>query len=63
MDPFILKLSEREFHTVLAALRFWQERSHDTDEFNFDEIATNLDEVEQLSDEEIDELCDRIPDL
>lgn len=55
-----IEVSEREFHTILAAVRHWQcirEREIGSAHLN---IATNGGEVERLNDEEIDELCGRL---
>ena len=53
-----IKISIREFHTILAALRYWQ-RGLDEDN-DIDHIATNDGDIRALDDLEIDELCERI---
>ncbi len=58
-----LKVNEREFHTILAALRFYQ--GHDQCELNgrseaIDAIATNLRTVIALDDQGIDQLCEQL---
>jgi hypothetical protein len=56
-----LPISNRDGDTILAALRYWQNRGskHQPTE-ELIEIATNGDKHEALDDEEIDELCERI---
>ncbi len=51
-------VSDRELHTVLAALRWWQgERHHD---YGINDIATNGGTCKPLTLDEIDALCERI---
>jgi len=54
-----LTVSRREFHTMLAALRLWQETANRGEEW-MNEIATDNGQVKALDDEEIEELCYRI---
>lgn len=51
-------LDRRELATVLAALRFWQSAMHVPARFNV--IATDGDQIEPLTGDEIDALCERI---
>ena len=61
-----LTVSRREFFTMLAALRLWQETKRLWQETNsrfedwMQQIATDGDTVQALDDNEIDELCERI---
>jgi hypothetical protein len=48
---------ERAQHTIIAALRHWQCTGHSA-ELEF--LATNGGEVKKLSDDEVDELLDRL---
>jgi hypothetical protein len=54
-------LDEQQFHTVIAALRFYQEKGQG-DPFNRSDwihnLATNGDEVTSLDDEGIDDLVE-----
>ena len=50
----MLILNDRELHTVLAALRYFQGRQVP---LMIEEIANNAGEIEPLSEEEIDSLC------
>ncbi len=53
-----LEISDRELHTILAALRWWQgERNHD---HGINDIATNGGTCKPLTLDEIDALCERI---
>ena len=52
-------LNARELATVLAALRLWQETVNRHEEPMW-EIATDDGMIEPLSDDEIDELCERL---
>ena len=58
-----LEVSEREVHTILAALRFYQERGQ-ADSRNrsdwIDDIATDGGTAKALDSNEIDELCLRL---
>jgi hypothetical protein len=61
---YVLRVDEEEFHTVLAALRYYQERGQG-DPFNrsarIHEIATNSGAVmSSLDDDGIDQLCERL---
>jgi hypothetical protein len=56
----ILNVSDREFHTILAALRHYQEDVVDRYHPNEDEIATNGGKIEPLNVVDIDQLCERI---
>jgi len=62
----IINVSDREFHTILAALRWWQsgegERIDHSEFWVYDELATNDGEVKELTLAEIDDLCERIND-
>lgn len=58
-DKTDISVSVSEFNTILAALRFWQRKGNTSDLPEWD-IATNGDEDEPLSDDEIDLLCERI---
>lgn len=59
MKPTTVQLDTREVATVLAALRLRQ--CNDLHEYEgLMDIATNGDTVEPLSDDEIDNLCERI---
>ena len=53
-----MKLDSRELGTVLAALRFWQ--SMTAIDSRFLAIATNGDQQNPLTDDEIDALCERL---
>lgn len=53
-----IDLDARELATVLASLRYWQERQPAFDEL--DSIATDGGTMEQLSAAEIDGLCERL---
>ncbi len=58
-----LKVNEREFHTILAALRFYkvQGQSDPTSRSEaIDAIATNLRTVIALDDQGVDQLCERL---
>lgn len=58
-----LKVHEEEYHTIIAALRYYQEGGQG-DPFNrsdrIHDIATNVDEVTSLDDAGIDELIERL---
>ncbi len=56
----IINISDREFHTTLAALRHYQETVVDRYDPNEDDIATNGGSVAALDVDEIDTLCERI---
>lgn len=49
----------RELGTILAALRYWQRTALDV-ALPEDDIATDGAALDPLSEEEIDELCERI---
>ena len=58
-----LRVSMRAFHTILAALRFYQERGQcDSGKRSesIEELATNAGQAHALDADEIDELCERI---
>jgi hypothetical protein len=57
-----IDVSDREFHTILAALRCYQAHlgSPATAIYFDDDIASNLGEVEPLTEAEIDALCLRL---
>ena len=56
-----MTLSARELGTVLAALRYWQNRDpYWSEGLLVNSIATDDGSFEPLSAEEIDELCERI---
>ena len=53
----------QEFHTILAALRFYQERGQgepDKRSVSIEDLATNGGQVTALDTEAIDRLCERI---
>lgn len=62
--PTMMQLDQRELATVLAALRYWQrllERgSSISQQVTSDAIATDDGQVEPLTADEIDALCERI---
>ena len=62
----IINVSDREFHTILDALRLWQHKEDDrldnSGDWTFDNLATNDGEVVQLDVEEVGDLCRRIND-
>lgn len=61
-----IEITDREFHTVLAALRLWQR--HETPGFKYEipfsrdltEIAINRGKCNKLSLREIDTLCEEL---
>lgn len=58
-----LLVNESELHTLLAALRFYQQQGQGEPANRSDvihDLATNGDEVISLDDEGIDQLCERI---
>ncbi len=56
-----LEVSDRELHTVLAALRQWQWIGAEYQyRIALEDIATNGGKVEPLTLDEIDALCERI---
>jgi len=58
-----IQLSEKEFHTLLAALRYYQQRKLGNSLLRIDaihELATNGGRVRALTAAAIDELCERI---
>lgn len=59
----LLRVSRREFNTMLASLRFWQRAGNTGDEDEYT-IANNTgedtDRDDALSDVEIDALCERM---
>jgi hypothetical protein len=52
-----MKLTLTELATVLAALRYWQRM---TDEATRGNISEHFDEEEPLTDDDIDELCEKL---
>ena len=56
------ELDDRELSTVLASLRYWQDRlrGQGSDLAMLNDIATNAEEVEPLAAEVIDALCQRL---
>jgi hypothetical protein len=54
-----LQVSERELATILAALRLWQREGHRLGDCE-DEIATDGQTLDRLTDTEIDLLCERL---
>jgi hypothetical protein len=59
MNRMLLTLNDRELATILAALRLWQATdSADTEEQN--DIATNGGNLDAMSNEEIDILCETV---
>jgi hypothetical protein len=58
-----LRVSREEFHTIMAALRFYQEKGQGEPCNRSDAIhaiATNEDEVTRLDVASIDALCERL---
>src|SRR5690242_1415530 len=58
-----LDVSEQEFHTILAALRFYEERGQGepANRSNWiHDLATNGGQVISLDDAGIDDLCERL---
>lgn len=57
----IIEVTEAERSTILAALRYWQNRGskHQPIE-DLEQIATNSGTHEELSADEIDDICERI---
>ncbi len=55
-----LEISDRELHTVLAALRLWQTGVGIFDHGALRDIVTNGGTHEPLTVDEIDRLCERI---
>jgi hypothetical protein len=53
----MIEFTQREIGTVLAALRQWQDPTPNNDPYD---IATDDGMFEALSEEEIDDLCERI---
>lgn len=57
------KFTDREFSTVLAALRYWQrnlEQGNVGEDDEFEPIASNAGALEPLDAEEIDLLCEQL---
>ncbi len=52
-----MKLSDRELATLLAALRYWQQDLTESEE---GPISEHFEDVEPLTVEEIDDLCERL---
>ena len=62
-SQFTLRVSAREFHTILAALRYYQECGQGDatrQSPRISDLASNLGEVQPLTSAEIDRLCLRI---
>lgn len=55
----VYEIYDRDLHTILAALRMYQNRINDIPE-RFLEIATNYGEVDPLTADEIDDLCEEL---
>ncbi len=58
-----LKTDERELHTILAALRLYQDLGQDSRGCRsewIDELATNGGAVPALDATEVDQLCERL---
>ena len=56
-----LEVSEREFHTILAALRCYHDYLSAHPIYpDYDDIASNLGEVEPLESREVNALFDRL---
>ena len=58
-----IQVTDQEFHTILAALRFYQEQGQGEPANRSDrihELATNDDQQISLDDAGIDELCERL---
>jgi hypothetical protein len=63
MSNNVFAVSDEERHTVIAALRFWQQQgmcdpNNRSDDFQ--DLATNGDEVTSLCDEELDALVENL---
>jgi hypothetical protein len=59
----IMRVSRQEFHTILAALRFYQEHDQGEPANRMDaihDIATGGGDVISLDDSGINELCERL---
>jgi hypothetical protein len=59
----MLKVCEAELHTILAALRFYQEHGQGEPANRsdwIDDLATNGGDVISLDDDGIDQLCQRL---
>lgn len=54
----LLSITPREFATILAALRLWQEQ--DAPPVRQYDIATDCGKCEPLGNDEIDTLCERL---
>lgn len=54
-----MNLTDRELATVLAALRLWQSQDGETNS-ELNAIASNEGQCEPLTEEEIDDLCERL---
>jgi len=58
-----LRVTEQEFHSILAALRFYQECGQTgpaNRSYWIHELATNAGDVSSLDHAEIDKLCERL---
>lgn len=62
-DHILIHVSPEEFHTIIAALRYYQVKGMGNPVFRSDgihDLATNGGEVTSLDDDDIDELIERI---
>jgi hypothetical protein len=55
-----IEVTERQFHTILAGLRCWQRYLAEHPIYVDDDIASNCGEVQPLTQDEIDDLCERL---
>lgn len=55
-----MRLTDRELATVLAALRLWQSQDGGETNSELNAIASNEGQCEPLTEEEIDDLCERL---
>jgi hypothetical protein len=55
-------LTDREVHTILASLRYWQIDRQAESRHNacLDDIATKGDKIDALTNDEIDTLCEEL---
>lgn len=62
MQHYKVEIDERELATILAALRYWQDRGGFEGCRNeyISDIATDCCNLEPMYEEEIDALCERI---
>lgn len=62
-NTITLRVTAREFHSILAARRYYQGQWQGETENRLtliEDLASNLGQVEPLTMEEIDKLCQRI---